>query len=96
MPLCVVNLPVAKRKCEEVSSGLLTDTKKICPHSPSIVESNIIGLEIMQPQAGRLRAWRELLDSWFAAPGTVLTKPEVNAPLFFETQYEGERHPHHE
>ena len=41
------------------------------------------------------QAWTKGFDLWFATPGSVAMRADVDEPFCFETQHEGQRHPHY-
>jgi uncharacterized protein YndB with AHSA1/START domain len=45
--------------------------------------------------AAVFRAWTDGMDTWFAAPGTLTTDVCEGGLFFFETRFEGQRHPHY-
>lgn len=41
------------------------------------------------------QAWTHRFDDWFAAPGTMLTRTDVDTAFFFEVREDGQRYPHY-
>lgn len=68
----------------------------ICPPDLSLRPFHLTVERTMRAAPSVLyRAWTEHMDHWFAEPGTLLMKAEVNAVFFWEVLHEGNRSPHY-
>ena len=72
-------------------SGVMQSPTINCPPDLKDRPHAVKTARLMQVPAEVLyAAFTTELDRWFAAPGTVLMRPEVNVPFYFETVHQSE------
>jgi uncharacterized protein YndB with AHSA1/START domain len=75
--------------------GKVTQTRLPRPDLSEQPHQLTVEREIKASPAAVYRAWTEEFDSWFASPGLIRMRAEVDEPFYFETEHEGSRHSHY-
>jgi uncharacterized protein YndB with AHSA1/START domain len=74
----------------------MKNIEPVCPPDLSNKPLRLTVERLMQATPSALyRAWTRQMDHWFATPGTLIMKDEVNAVFFWEVQHDGARYPHY-
>jgi uncharacterized protein YndB with AHSA1/START domain len=72
------------------------ENQPICPPDLSARPFRLTVERTMRATPSALfQAWTQQMDRWFATPGTLLMKGEVNTAFFWEVQHEENRYPHY-
>jgi uncharacterized protein YndB with AHSA1/START domain len=67
----------------------------IIPDLTSRQNKLIVEREMVYSPSVLYNAWTKQFDQWFAEPGSLLMKFEVNEVFYFHTKFEGQLHPHY-